>query len=452
MYSEKRKKLFAMSVLIFAAVGGVLYGYDLGIIAGAMLFIRRDIPMSVDELSILVGAVFGGGAIAILITGPLADWFGRRGMIMISSLIFMIGVLMVYYSTSFSEVLWGRVIQGLGVGIITIVVPLYLAESVPGKLRGVGVSVFQLLLTAGILFAALVGLFFTSTGNWRVMFLTALVPGLIMFFGCFALSESPRYLVMKGQYEKARKVLLRYRTADEVDAALNRMKVTRERHLRKVGEKVESIFQRRFIKPVLIGIGIAMLNQLIGTNAILQLSAFLLKSAGLKTNEIAMVGGTMITGLNFIVTLIAMFVVDRLPRRLLYSIGTGGLTLALICAGSVLAFVPHSPLQGDLLLISILFFIAFYAMGPGMLVWVVLSEVIPTRVRSTGMAIALCLNSFISFGFAAIFIKLSSMMGDAGIFFVCAFFGLLYFLMTSLVIPETKGKSLEEIERGFETK
>jgi len=452
MYSEKRKKLFAMSVLIFAAVGGVLYGYDLGIIAGAMLFIRNDIDMSVDELSILVGAVFGGGAIATLITGPLADIFGRRKMIMLSALIFIAGVLLVYYATDFAEVLWGRVIQGLGVGIITIAVPLYLAESVPGKLRGVGVSVFQLLLTAGILFAALVGLYFTPTGDWRGMFLTALIPGIVMFFGCFALSDSPRYLVMKGQYDKAREVLARFRPANEVDLVLNRMKDARERHLSKGSAVVESLFQKRFIKPLFIGVGIAMLNQLIGTNAILQLSAYLLKSTGLQSNLVAMVGGTMITGLNFLVTLIAMFVVDRLPRKLLYSVGTGGLTIALICAGLTLKFLPHSPLQGHLLLTSILFFIAFYAMGPGMLVWVVLSEVMPTRIRSTGMAFALCLNSFISFGFAAIFIKLSSMMGDAGIFFICAFFGLLYFLMTSFVIPETQGKSLEEIENNFEVK
>jgi len=449
MYSEKRKKLFAMSVLIFAAVGGILYGYDLGIIAGAMLFITHDIKMSIDELSILVGAVFGGGAIATLITGPLADWVGRRKMIMLSSLVFIIGVLIVYYSTDFVSVLLGRVIQGLGVGIITIVVPLYLAESVPGKLRGVGVSVFQLLLTAGILFAALVGLFFTPTGDWRGMFLTAIIPGLIMFFGCFSLSDSPRYLVMKGDYQKAREVLSRFRTSDEVEIVLNRMKHLRETHLAHLNDKVETLFQKRFIKPVLIGVGIAMLNQLIGTNAILQLSAYLLKSAGLGSNMLAMVGGTMITGLNFLVTLLAMFVVDKVPRRLLYSIGTGGLTLALIFAGLVLTLVPHSSLQGYLLLAAILLFIAFYAMGPGMLVWVVLGEVMPTRVRSMGMAIALCLNSFISFGFAAIFIKLSNVMGDAGIFFVCAFFGLLYFLMTSLVIPETKGKSLEEIETSF---
>ena len=452
MYSEKRKKLFAMSVLIFAALGGILYGYDLGIITGVFLFIRRDIPMSVGELSIFVGAVFGGGTIATLITGPLADIVGRKRMIMLSSVIFVIGVLIVYYAQDFSAVLWGRVIQGLGVGIITIVVPLYLAESVPGKLRGVGVSIFQLLLTAGILFAALVGLYFTPSGNWRGMFLTALVPGVVMFFGCFALPDSPRYLVMKGQYQKARAVLLRFRTADEVDVVLNRMKASRERHLTRSGAVVESMFQKRFIKPVLIGIGIAVLNQLIGTNAILQLSAYLLKSTGLQSNIVAMVGGTMITGLNFIVTLIAIFVVDRLPRRLLYSVGTGGLTLALVCAGCVLKFLPASPLQGHLLLASILFFIAFYAMGPGMLVWVILGEVMPTRVRSSGMALALCLNSFVSFGFAAIFIKLSSIISSAGIFWVCAFFGLLYFLMTSMVIPETKGKSLEEIETAFEAK
>lgn len=450
MYSEQRKKLFAMSVLIFAAIGGVLYGYDLGIIAGAMLFIRKDIPMTTIELSWLVGAVFGGGAIATLITGTLADWFGRRKMIMLSSAVFIVGVLLVYFADDYMGVFLGRIIQGLGVGIITIAVPLYLAESVPARLRGVGVSVFQLLLTAGILSAALVGLYYTPTGDWRGMFLSALIPGIVMFFGCFLLSDSPRYLMMKGKVEKARQVLLRFRTQEEVDVVLDRMQGLRQSHLDAKHTKQESLWQARFIKPLMIAIALAMLNQLIGTNAILQLSAYLLKSSGLHSNIVAMVGGTAITLLNFIVTFIAIFVVDKINRRMLYSVGTAGLTIALFCAGLVLKFVPASEMQGYLLLACILVFIAFYAMGPGMLIWVILGEILPTRVRSQGMAVALCLNSFISFGFAGVFIVLSSHIGNDGIFWVCSGFGLLYFLMTSLVIPETKGKSLEEIEAQYD--
>lgn len=450
MYSEKRKKLFAMSVLIFAAIGGVLYGYDLGIIAGAMLFLPKDIPMSTSELSWLVGAVFGGGALATLVTGPLADYFGRRRMIMISSAIFIVGVLVVYFATDYVGILAGRLIQGLGVGIITIAVPLYLAESVPAKLRGVGVSIFQLLLTAGILCAALVGLYFTPTGDWRGMFLSAIIPGVVMFFGCFALSDSPRFLMMKGKFDKARQVLLKFRTKDEVENILVRMESMRSHHLDAKHKQTESLWQGRFIKPILIAIALAMLNQLIGTNAILQLSAYLLKASGLHSNVLAMVGGTMITLLNFLVTLVAIFVVDKINRRMLYSIGTAGLTIALFCGGLVLKFIAPSQMQGYMLLTCILFFIAFYAMGPGMLIWVILGEIIPTRARSTGMAVALCLNSFISFGFAGIFIVLADKIGHDGIFWLCSAFGLLYFLMTAFVIPETKGKTLEEIEARFE--
>lgn len=452
MNREKRHKLFSLSVLIFAAMGGILYGYDLGIIAGAMLFIRKDIPMSVGELSLLVGAVFGGGALATLVTGPLADWIGRRRMIMASSLIFIIGVLFVYFGTDYLEILIGRLVQGLGVGIITIAVPLYLSESVPHGLRGVGVSVFQLLLTAGILLAALTGLYYTPTGDWRGMFLSAIIPGLIMFFGCFTLADSPRWLVMKGRYKRAKAVLLRYSTEVEADAIFNRMKTMREKHVSKSKTQTESLFQRHFLKPLLIAIALAVLNQLIGTNVLLQLSAYLLKSSGLSSNMVAMVGGTAITGLNFVVTLIAIFFVDRIPRAVLYSIGTAGLTLALLYCGFVLKFVPTSPEQGYLLLSGILAFILFYAVGPGILIWVVLGEVIPTRIRSNGMAIALCLNSFVSFGFAAIFVKLSDWVGISTVFWICSFFGLCYFLITAFAIPATRGKTLEEIEQHYEEK
>lgn len=452
MNREQRHKLFSMSVLIFAAMGGILYGYDLGIIAGAMLFIKHDIAMSIGEMSVLVGAVFGGGALATLITGPLADWVGRRRMIMVSSVVFIIGVLIVYFGQTFWDILAGRLIQGLGVGIITIAVPLYLAESVPHKLRGVGVSVFQLLLTAGILLAALVGLYYTPTGDWRGMFLTAVVPGLIMFFGCFTLTDSPRWLVMKGRYEKAKHVLQRFSTKEEAETVLARMKYMRERHLAKSHAKVESIFQKHFLKPLLIGIAIAVLNQLIGTNVLLQLSAYLLKSSGLQSNMVAMVGGTAITGLNFVVTLIAIFFVDKMSRSLLYSIGTAGLAISLIYCGFVLQLVPVSPTQGFMLLAGILAFILFYAMGPGILVWVVLGEIIPTRIRSVGMAIALCLNSFVSFGFAALFIKLSDWFSTAIVFWICGFFGVVYFLVVAFLVPKTRGKTLEEIEQHFEGK
>lgn len=449
MNREKRQKLFSLSVMIFAAMGGILYGYDLGIISGAMLFIRKDIPMSVTEFSWLVGAVFGGGSIATLVTGPLADAFGRRRMIMLSSFVFIIGVLIVYFGDNYWAILAGRLVQGLGVGIITIAVPLYLSECVPHTLRGVGVSVFQLLLTAGILLAALTGLYYTPTGDWRGMFLTAVVPGLVMFFGCFLLSDSPRWLMMKGRDAKAKLVLERFSTKEEVAQVFGRMKRMRDKHIQQ-GEKSESLFQRHFLKPLIIAIALAALNQLIGVNVLLQLSAFLLKSSGLGSNVVAMVGGTAITGLNFIVTLIAIFFVDKLPRNVMYGIGTAGLTIALVYCGFVLKFVPVSPSQGYLLLGGILGFILFYAMGPGILIWVALGEVLPNRIRSNGMAVALCLNSFVSFGFAGLFVKLSDALGNYTVFWICGGFGLLYFLIVSFALPKTRGKTLEEIEAQFE--
>lgn len=326
---------FAMVMTLFAAIGGILYGYDVGIISGAFLFVHHDIHMSSFEMEWMVGAVFWGGAVATLVTGFLCDLIGRRKMIIISSICFVIGVLMVSLAHAYMTLLLGRLIQGVGVGVVTIVVPLYLAESVPTHIRGRAVSCFQLLLTLGILLASLIGLFFTPTGNWRGMFLSSLVPGVLLFLGGLCLPDSPRWLCLKGRYDKALAVLCKSRHQKDAFQELEQIKSAIVRGHEDKGHNPISIWKKRFIVPFIIVLCAACLQQLTGVNSILQLSAVILKQGGLSSNVVAMLGSSAITGLNFVVTMVAILLVDKMGRKFLLSVGTGGACIALFLAGVV---------------------------------------------------------------------------------------------------------------------
>jgi len=445
-----RFRLFTLSMMIFAGIGGVLYGYDIGIITGAMLFIRQHIPMTDQQMSLLAGAVLGGGALATLITGPLSDFFGRRKMILLASVLFLIGVFLVVAAHQYWTLMLGRIVQGIGVGIVTIAVPLYIAESVPSEVRGRGVSVFQLLLTAGILLASLVGLYFTPTGNWRGMFISAAVPGAILLIGCSFLGDSPRWLAMHNQWDKALKVLRRTRTQADAEKEIDLIRESLSHRMDKKRPH-HYLWQRRFMVPLGIVLAVAVLNQLTGINSILQFSALILKQSGLKSNLADMLGSTLVTAVNFLVTLVVLSLVDKIGRRKLLTWGTAGIVISMIYTGFVYYLLPVSSLRGELLLIGIIAYILTYAMGPGVLVWLVLSELLPSRIRSTGMAIGLFLNSLTSTVLASVFLDIAHAFTFASVFWLCGGFTVIYFLIALRLIPETKGKTLEEIERIFET-
>jgi len=439
--------LFAFSIIAFAAIGGMLYGYDIGILAGAFPFLSKEIPMTTAQLHFMPGAVLFGGAFATLITGPLSDLWGRRKLIIAASIIFLIGVSMVGFANDYLPLLSGRLIQGIGIGIITIVIPLYLAEAVPAEIRGKALCAFQLLLTAGILLASLIGWFLTPSGNWRGMFFSALVPGILLLFCSLLLPESPRWLVLKNKFDQALNILSRSRPIFAAKDELTQMMQVFSMH--KTGER-SSLWQRKFLVPLTIVFVIACLQQLTGINSLLQLAPVILRSAGLPSDVIAMLGAVAITAVNFLVTVIAMFLVDKVGRRFLLCIGTGGIVISLIYSGLVSFILPTSILKGELLLIGVLFFILFFAIGPGVVIWLVLSELLPSRIRGSGMATALFLNSMTSAVLATMFLGLAESIGYSGVFWLCAFTTLLYFLIVFFFVPETNKKTLEEIETHFD--
>jgi len=449
MQTDSRKRLFTFFIMIFAGTGGILYGYDLGIIAGALLFIKKHIHITDTQVSFIVAAVLGGGSFATLVSGKLADWFGRKNMIIFASLIFLAGIFLVTFAKNYNEILFGRLTQGIGVGIVTIIIPLYLAELMPAHIRGRAITTFQLLLTAGILLATLVGLYFTPTGNWRAMFISAGIPGIILLFGCFLLPKSPRWLFLKGKIKQAKKVLEKTRPTQEADKELEIMQNILARTQKHRSALEGSLWQKHFILPLFIVLTIACLQQLTGINSILQFSPLILKSAGLSSNVIDMFGSNCITGLNFVITIIALLLIDKVGRKILLCLGTAGITIGLAFSGCIYFFMVTSILKGWLLLIGLLVFIMTYAIGPGVVIWLILSELLPARVRSNGMALGLFLNSLVSTLLASVYMPLMHRIGYAGIFWLCAFFTLIYFFMAYFMVPETKDKTLEQIEQHF---
>lgn len=447
MENTKQNTLFSWFVILFAATGGILYGYDLGVISGALLFISQDIHMTITQTSFLVGAVLGGGAIATLISGALADWFGRKHMIIAAAIIFLLGVFSLVFAHTYYWVLVGRITQGVGVGIITIIIPLYLAEALPSQIRGRGISAFQLMLTIGIVLANVVSVYFVPTHNWRAMFVSASIPGFLLLLGGVFLPYSPRWLYKQGKPEKAKASFAKTHHASWLKREWENFLSLVHHEEETFGAYFKALKQSKYLKPMLIVLSVACLQQLMGVNSILQFSAYLLKESGLSSNLTAVLGSNTIAGANFIITLIGLFLVDKIGRRKLLCFGTGAAALTLIYSGIIYILLATGPTKAYAMLAGLVAFILSYAIGPGLCIWIVLAELLPAKIRSTGMSVALCANSLISTIFASVFLPLAHEITFGGIFFICAVASGAYCLVCYNSVPETKNKSLEEIEK-----
>ncbi len=436
--------MYTLYIMIFAGIGGMLYGYDMGVIRGALPFMQQEIALNTTQLSMIVAAVLGGGSIATLISGGLADVFGRKKLIVVAALVFILGVICLISGKSFAAILIGRIIQGIGVGIVMIVVPLYLVETVPHHYRGRSIATFQTFLTAGILLASIVDLKFLDNGDWRVMFSCALIPGILLLLGAYKLCESPRWLLRKGRELQAKQALSCCNDTVVVEKEIAQMKQLQYQHFNK-----RNFFNKKYWAPFLIALAIACLNQMTGINSLLQFSTFIIMQSGLSSVMISMLGTLGITLLNFLATILAFFLIDRVGRRPLMLIGTGGIAFSLLFLAIVAFFVPVGETQGYLTIVGMLGYILFFAVGPGVIVWLCLSEILPTPIRGNGMAICLFANSLTSTFLAAMFLYVSEWVGYGGNFILCAVATLFYFILVYRFLPESNQKTLEEIEKNF---
>jgi MFS family permease len=524
-----------------------------------------------------------GSVISTLFAGVLADWLGRKILMALSGVLFVISIPIIALAHGYEPLVLGRLLQGISAGLIGVVVPLYLAECLSASNRGKGTGIFQWLLTLGIVAAAVIGLYFSNRVDevaklgdagkllafkdtaWRSIFWVSLPPGILFVIGSFMVAESPRWLFRRGKIDAARAALLRSRTNEQAEIELKEMEAIAlaEKAKTSTGKKIkESLLRRKYLVPFALACVILACNQATGVNSIIGYNATILIQAGLSDKH-AHLGYVILTLVNFLMTIGGVMLVDRKGRKFLLSLGTAGVIVSLVCVGllfhrteklrvdckdtlqamvttnqtlafafnektaanlvsgktigngpvsliiiyscggfraatpvtrsddatgktieisrsdclpsnKVIAFFSDpfasldtartAPLKienalitpvpnehsGWLTAIFLFFFMAFFAAGPGVCVWLALSELMPTRIRSNGMSIALLINQAVSTTIAATFLPTVGKYGYSTMFFAFAGCTVIYFITAVFFLPETKGKTLEEIEEYFE--
>ncbi|MGA8085724.1 MAG: MFS transporter [Terracidiphilus sp.] len=583
--NDRTRQRYNLFLLLVAGLGGLLYGIDVGIIGGALPYLEATSKLDPSQLSIIVAAVLLGSVFSTLFAGMLADWIGRKPLMILSGLSFILSIPVIALAHGYAPLFFGRLLQGMSGGLIGIVVPLYLAECLSASTRGKGTGVFQWLLTFGIVAAALIGIYFSYRVDavarlgdpsalftfkdhaWRSIFWVSLPPGALFVLGALMVTESPRWLYRRKQFEKARAALLRSRSPEQATLELHEME-TASKPAAATGQKVrDSLLRRKYVIPFLLACVILACNTATGINSVIGFNTNILLQSGLSDLQ-AHWGYVLFTAFNFCFTAIGMMLVDRKGRKFLFVLGTSGIILSMVTVGTLfkrterqnvdcrsqiqslvtsdqqLTFqfnqaeaqrllaasgatggdiqpgrasfaiifsygdftgttsyvrsddpatpplkitrdgaVPPNKVQaifsnpfadyeaaksaplkiekavlgpvpsenhGWLVAIFIYLFVAFYATGPGVCVWLALSELMPTRIRSNGMSIALVINQLVAATLQAIFLPFVSKHNYSSMFYLFAGFTVVYFLTAAFLLPETKGKTLEEIEAFFD--
>ncbi len=450
-------------LLAIAGLGGLLYGIDFGVIAAASPYIKALRLFSDAELSWIVGAVLFGGIVSSLTAGMLAERFGRKRMIVAAAALFLVAVPVVCLSGhSLVAMLLGRVLQGMSAGYMAVVMPMYLTETLPPEIRGRGTGVFQFCLGLGLVTAAAVGYVVAKlygaadaptelvadaakSAAWKVNFWWTLAPVAVLFLGSLRLPESPVWV--KSVKCKVESSKLKVADSKSENAASGNQTIKQSNN--------QTLLRRRYVVPFLLAVAVLTLNKTTGMSSVTSYSVMIFQKAGFA-GTLGNVGDFAIKLTNLVVTLVAAALIDRVGRTRLLKIGTAGMTIGLAAIGGLLLAIERFGLEpstttGLFCLAAFFVMQVFYALGPGICVWLVLSELMPTRIRANGMAIALFMNQFVAWGLASSFLPWVNAWGWASMFFFFAANGVIYFLV-SLFIPETKGKSLEELEHLFEAK
>lgn len=434
---------FVYVVASVAALGGLLFGYDTGIISGALLFIKKDFQLNpflegFIVSSLLLGAVIGAG-----VSGALSDRLGRRTIILVAAIIFAIGAVGAGLAPNVGTLILFRILLGLGVGSASALVPSYISESAPTDVRGSLSTLFQLAITIGILVAYLVNAAFAAAGDWRWPVGLAVVPALVLFVGMYFLPDTPRWLVSKGREEEARRVLSRTRTEDEVERELNDIRRVEEEEEEQAGYRE---LLAPWVRPMLVvGIGLAVFQQFVGINTVIYYAPTIIKSTGLAA--VASVLATVGIGVvNVLMTVVAILIIDRVGRKPLLLVGLAGMVVSLGIIGGAFAFSSLSGIVSWVTLIGLMLYIASFAVSFGPLLWVMLPEIFPLNARGSGTGVSALSNWVANFIVAQAFLPLVGLIGRSAVFWILAGICIIAALFVHFVVPETRGRSLEQIE------
>ena len=438
-YTLNRRYVYLISGI--AALGGVLFGFDLVIISGTVSFFKNHFQLNEFQTGWAVGCINLGAAIGALIGGKLSDTLGRKKLLMLCAVLFALTGVGTGWATTFPLFVAFRMLSGVAVGAAALVCPMYVAEISPATMRGRMVSFYQLSIVIGILLAYLSNYLLLGSGenNWRWMFSSQSAPSLLFFFSLFFVAESPRWLIGKKRDEEAFTILKRIGGKAYADVESQQIA---DSFVEKTTERVGDLFKKNVWHIVFIGIMIAVFSQAVGQNSLFSYAPELFKKAGMG-EDTAFLQSIIIGVINFIFTFIAIGSIDKLGRKKLLQYGSFLLFLDAVALSA--AFYWH--LSGVWVLIFVLTFIAIYSATLGPCTWVALSEIFPNRIRGSALALATLALWITNFFTTSLFPIMNQSLGLPTTFLIHAGICLFYFFYVRARVPETKGKSLEEIEQ-----
>jgi SP family galactose:H+ symporter-like MFS transporter len=432
---------FVTVVSAISALSGLLFGYDTGVISGAILFVQEDFRLTTFQEEVVVSAVLLGAMIGALIGGRLADRFGRRKILIYVAVLFMIGAIGTALAPSTTWLSIGRMVVGVAIGIASFTAPLYISEISPADVRGKLVSLNQLMITVGIVCSYLADYALAGVRGWRLMFGLAAIPAIILLVGLFFVPESPRWLMSRLSRDHARAVLARIRGATEVDSELAEI----EASLNQQEGSWRELLSPGLRPALVIGIGLAVFQQFTGINTVIYYAPTIFKIAGFQSSA-AILATAGVGIVNVLFTIVALWLLDRAGRRPLLLYGLLGMILSL----GILGFAFLSPNMTHVLasasLACVTVYVASFAIGLGPVFWLMISEIYPLKIRGRAMGVATVANWGSNLLVALTFLSLLRAIDRPWTFWLYALVGIIAWFFVLRMVPETKGKTLEQIE------
>jgi sugar porter (SP) family MFS transporter len=434
---------FIRRVSFIAGLGGILYGFDMGVIAAALIYVRDAFHLSTWMQEVLVIAVLIGVMIGALIGGTVADRVGRRKTLVWGAILFIAGSILAPLSANVYVLFVARTLLGIAVGFTSVTAPVYVSELAPPQSRGMLIGLYQFALTSGIALADLVGYWFAASHGWRWMFAFGLIPALFFLFMVLTVPESPRWLFAQNRVAEAELVLKSY--TDEAGARLL-LEDIRLSLMTKMERRWSALWSPAVRGSLFIAVGFMLLVPATGINAVLYYGPQIFSLAGISSDKSAIFATFLVAITNVLATVIALVLVDRAGRKPLLFAGLGGMTLALLMLA--VCFHNQAALGHSLGLIAtscLMFFITCYAFSLGPIAWILVSEVFPLRLRGRGVAAATLSFGTSNFIVSLTFLSLLKAAGTSVTFVIYSAFCILTLIFVRYVIPETKGRELESI-------
>ncbi len=445
--SNQKTDKFVYVVTAIAALGGFLFGYDTGGISGAILYIKQQFSLSPTLQEFVVSAVLVGAVLGAAAGGFLSDRIGRRGSIILAGILFTIGGLCSAWSSSPTWLIGSRVIVGLGVGMASFISPLYNSEVAPKKIRGTLVMLNQIAVTSGIVIAYLVDYAFSNvTDGWRWMLGLSIVPAVVLGIGMWFMPGSPQWLVSKNKGRKAFDVLSRIRPNQaNVEGEIEDI-----RHgLQQERGGWQELWSPGIRKALTVGVGLAILQQVTGVNTVIYYAPTILQFAGFHSAATSILGTVGIGVINVVFTLVSLALVDRLGRRPLLLTGLAGMILGLGALGLAFQLSNLGQALGWIAIFSLMVYIAGFAIGLGPVFWLLIAEIYPLNVRAPAMSIVTVANWGTNFIVALTFLSLIEWIGRYFTFWLYGIISVGAWIFVYYLVPETKGRSLEDIQQHW---